>query len=283
MTDKKLPPRRHGPPNACFHGPTHWAAAVRRADGKIGVASGPKPHLSGPIERVPGARGVIRLRRGDARHPLVKRALPEARLPFQTRASRRGRDRVGRRRRARRRSGGLAAEAAWAAASVLPSLVALRGGRGRAYHGVEHKATPIRDRRGDARDAARSTTARLASHGADAGGQRRGHPAPPPRAERPSKTAGAAVSLASSGSRVRGLRVVERHSGTGWPGACAAPATSCSASLGSASRTDEQLDVGRAALAEILRVEARPGDAVQLLSYRPALSILRSWPIPSRS
>jgi uncharacterized protein YqhQ len=31
------------------HGPTHWAAAVRRADGTIGVASGPKPHLSGPI------------------------------------------------------------------------------------------------------------------------------------------------------------------------------------------------------------------------------------------
>ena len=25
------------------HGPSHWAAAIRRADGTVGVASGPKP------------------------------------------------------------------------------------------------------------------------------------------------------------------------------------------------------------------------------------------------
>ena len=29
------------------HGPSHWAAAVRAADGTIAVASGPKPRVRG--------------------------------------------------------------------------------------------------------------------------------------------------------------------------------------------------------------------------------------------
>src|SRR5205823_14245435 len=65
------------------HGPTHWAAAVRARDGSIGVASGPKPRVAGPVMAVPGARGVIRLAEAMAVIPLVKRALPEAKLPFQ--------------------------------------------------------------------------------------------------------------------------------------------------------------------------------------------------------
>src|SRR3954470_4883348 len=65
------------------HGPTHWAAAVRAKDGSIGVASGPKPRVSGRVMAIPGARGVIRLAEAMAVIPLVKRALPEARLPFQ--------------------------------------------------------------------------------------------------------------------------------------------------------------------------------------------------------
>jgi len=65
------------------HGPTHWAAAVRRADGTIGVASGPKPRVRGRVERVPGVRGMVRLGEAMAVIPLVKRGLPEARLPFQ--------------------------------------------------------------------------------------------------------------------------------------------------------------------------------------------------------
>ena len=39
------------------HGPTHWAAAVRTSSGDVKVASGRKPRLSGPLERVPGLRG----------------------------------------------------------------------------------------------------------------------------------------------------------------------------------------------------------------------------------
>ena len=64
------------------HGPSHWAAAVRDRDGAIQVASGLKPRVRG-VDGVPGARGVVRLGEAMAVIPLVKRALPAARLPFQ--------------------------------------------------------------------------------------------------------------------------------------------------------------------------------------------------------
>src|SRR4051795_4354987 len=66
------------------HGPTHWAAAVRAPSGEVKVASGPKPRLGGTAaEDVPGVRGVLKLAEAMAVIPLVKRALPEARLPMQ--------------------------------------------------------------------------------------------------------------------------------------------------------------------------------------------------------
>src|SRR5919205_133826 len=66
------------------HGPSHWAAAVRDGDGEVRVASGPKPSFgSRAVERVPGLRGVTRLGEALAVIPLVKRALPAARLPMQ--------------------------------------------------------------------------------------------------------------------------------------------------------------------------------------------------------
>src|SRR4051795_12057475 len=64
------------------HGPTHWAAAVRGAGGQIHLASGRKPRLRG-ADAVPGVRGVFRLAEAFAVIPLVKRALPQARMPFQ--------------------------------------------------------------------------------------------------------------------------------------------------------------------------------------------------------
>src|SRR4029450_7942737 len=64
------------------HGPTHWAAAVRARDGEIKVGSGKKARLRAG-DGVPGARGVPRLGEAMVVIPLVKRALPDARLPFQ--------------------------------------------------------------------------------------------------------------------------------------------------------------------------------------------------------
>src|SRR5215217_5325941 len=66
------------------HGPTHWAAAVRTDRGELKVASGRKPDLGGrATERFPGLRGVVKLAEAMAVIPVVKRALPEAKLPMQ--------------------------------------------------------------------------------------------------------------------------------------------------------------------------------------------------------
>src|SRR5829696_5501607 len=64
------------------HGPTHWAASVRAGDGTIRTASGRKPRLR-VADGVPGVRGVVRLAEAFAVIPLVKRGLPEAKMPFQ--------------------------------------------------------------------------------------------------------------------------------------------------------------------------------------------------------
>src|SRR2546423_10086321 len=65
------------------HGPTHWAVAVRTRDGSVEVASGPKPRLRGPVTELPGLRGVARLAEAFALLPLIKRQVPEVRLPFE--------------------------------------------------------------------------------------------------------------------------------------------------------------------------------------------------------
>ncbi len=135
------------------HGPTHWAAAVRARDGDVRTASGPKPRVRG-LDAVPGARGLARLAEALAVIPLVKRALPDARLPFQdarvigVAAGAAAAGSVLR----RRGSGGLGAEAAAGALSLAPALFALRGGELASYHGVEHKAIAAYEQ--DAPDAA---------------------------------------------------------------------------------------------------------------------------------
>src|SRR5680860_716980 len=66
------------------HGPTHWAAAVRRKDGQVQVASQRKPRLAPKLaSRLPGLRGPLKLAEAMAVLPLVRRRLPAARLPFE--------------------------------------------------------------------------------------------------------------------------------------------------------------------------------------------------------
>jgi uncharacterized protein YqhQ len=240
------------------HGPSHWAAAVRRPDGTIGVASGRKPRVHSAAVGVPGVRGVVRLGEAMAVIPLVKRALPEARLPWQdaTVAGAIAAAAVGGAA-LRRRLKGPGGEAAITALSLMPSLVALRGGDLAAYHGVEHKAIGAYEQGSeDARDATKEHD-RCGSHlmapllAANLAGTallRR-------TMERPSPAANAAVQLASLGAAVEVFAWSERHAQTATARALRRPGHELQRVLGTREPTDEQLEVGRAALEEILRVE----------------------------
>jgi hypothetical protein len=121
------------------HGPTAWGCAVRLEDGTIKSASGRKRRFA-PDMHVPFVRGPLRLAEAFAVLPEVRRGLPEAKLPFQRPAvltavvasslvggaARRSRLPLG------------ARELVAGIASLVPAVVALRGGELTQYHGAEH-------------------------------------------------------------------------------------------------------------------------------------------------
>ena len=247
------------------HGPTHWAAAVRSDSGEIQVASGPKPSLGGrAAERVPGVRGVLKLAEAMAVIPLVKRALPEARLPMQDartlgamgaaafggqliRAA--GARTVGR-------------EAAVAVVSLMPALMALRSGDLAAYHGVEHKAIAGYEDGSDAADQDKEHD-RCGSHlvtpmlAAAAVGNVAAR-----RAGLRGPAAEAAVGLGSAAVAVEVFAWSERHADSRVARA-AAPARARDPARGGHARAHGRAARGGpAALAEILRAEGpAPPDA----------------------
>jgi uncharacterized protein YqhQ len=244
------------------HGPTHWAAAVRATDGSVRVASGRKPRVRA-FDAVPGARGVARLYEAMAVLPLVKRGLPEARLPFQDRrviagAVAAGLAGVGARAAARRVGQSGLGEAAAAGLSLAPSLLALSGGELAAYHGVEHKAIAAYEQgEADAADAAKEhercgshlVAPMLAVNVAGAALLRR-------VVERPGPVAAGAVGLVSIAAAVELFAWSERHPGTRAARAFRRPGFELQRAIGTREPDERQLDVGRAALAEILRAEA---------------------------
>src|SRR3970040_647307 len=66
------------------HGPTSWGGAVRDDAGTLHAASGGKPQLAPAVRlRMPILRGPVRLAEAFALLPIVRRALPDARLPFE--------------------------------------------------------------------------------------------------------------------------------------------------------------------------------------------------------
>jgi uncharacterized protein YqhQ len=248
------------------HGPTYWAAAVRTDEGELKVASGRKPDLGGrAFERLPGIRGVVKLAEAMAVIPLVKRALPEARLPMQDlrtlgamgaaalggqairSAGARGTAGPGSRTAGR--------EAAVALVSLAPALLALRSGDLAAYHGVEHKAIAGYEEGTDAADAEKEHD-RCGSHlvapmltAAAVGNvaiRRAGLRGP---------AADAAVGLGSAAVAVEVFAWSERHPDSGLTRMIRRPGFEIQRVIGTREPTAEQLEVGEAALAEILRVE----------------------------
>jgi hypothetical protein len=240
------------------HGPTHWAAAVRAADGSIAVASGRKVRVS-VTDRIPGLRGIVRLAEAASVTLLVKRRLPEARLPFQNPtvvavAGAAALASSGLRRRERQTMIG---EVAGVVISMAPAVAALRGGELASYHGVEHKAIAAYEQ--DADDAADASkehdrcgshliTPMVASNLVGSALLRR-------LGDRAPSWAPGAVSLASIGIAVEVFAWSERNAASGLAGLLRRPGHELQRRLGTREPDEHQLEVGRAALAEILRVE----------------------------
>jgi uncharacterized protein YqhQ len=239
------------------HGPTHWAAAVRTDHGELKVASGRKPDLGAKAaERIPGVRGVVKLAEAMAVIPVVKRALPEARLPMQDVKTLGAMGAAALGGQAIRKAGrGIGRETAVALVSVAPALMALRSGDLAAYHGVEHKAIAAYEDDSDAADATKEHD-RCGSHlvapmlAAAAAGNVAAR-----RAGLRGPAAEAAVGLGSAALAVEVFAWSERHPDSAVTRILRVPGHEIQRAFGTREPTAEQLEVGRAALEEILRVE----------------------------
>jgi uncharacterized protein YqhQ len=242
------------------HGPTHWAAAVRTGDGEVKVASGRKPSIaSGAIGRMPGVRGVAKLAEAMAVIPLVKKALPEAKLPMQDMRTLATMGAVTLTAQAIRRPGAARTagrEAAVAILSVAPALLALRRGDLAAWHGVEHKSIAAYEQDADAQDASKEHD-RCGSHlvapmlstsvAGTVAARRAGLRGP---------AVDGAIALGSMAVAVEIFGWAERHSGSALARAFRRPGHELQRAVGTREPDSEQLEVGRLAMEEILRVEA---------------------------
>jgi uncharacterized protein YqhQ len=136
----------------------HWAAAVRKPDGSVKVASGAKalaPARDG-LQRVPVVRGLLRLGESLAVLPAVRRSTGTAVLPQEdprllaatavsaaATVALRG---VGRR-------SPLLRELAATGLALGPVLLAMRDSRLARYHGAEHKSVSAFESGGEAAEA----------------------------------------------------------------------------------------------------------------------------------
>jgi uncharacterized protein YqhQ len=243
------------------HGPNYWAAAIRSGGGGVQVASGRRPRLRA-LDAMPGIRGVARLAEAMAVLPVVKRALPAARMPFESpgvMTAVAGAATTGAVIR-RHGQGRLGPETAAAALGFAPALVALRSGDLAAYHGAEHKAIgayehgeqdPARAAKEHDRCGSHLVTPMLVANLAGVAALRR-------FVEAPGALASGVVTLAATGVAVELFVWSERHSGTAAARLLRRPGHALQRVIGTREPSPAQLEVSQAALNEILRLEAPP-------------------------
>lgn len=248
-----------------IHGPTHWAAAARDGDGTVQVASGRKPELAPKLAaRIPGLRGPLKLAEAMAVLPLVRRRLPAARLPFEdprvvvaigatllaTSALR------------HRLPASSLREGLVQAVGVVPGVVALTDRDLAAYHGVEHKAIAayeqgIDDPAGVPKEHDRCGSNLIAPMMLLSGG---GTVLLERLRDKPGPLARSAVGVGGASLAVEMFAWSDRHHGEPLAEAFHAPGREIQRRLATREPTPEQLQVGVAALAEILRVEEAAGE-----------------------
>jgi uncharacterized protein YqhQ len=121
------------------HGPKAWACAIRTTEGELKVESATKSFRAGEVEQ-PFLRGPARLAEVMLLLPQVRRALPEARLPFErpgVLATMVGSAVAARLVKASRLKP-FAQELLAGVLSLAPAALAIRGSEVAAYHGAEH-------------------------------------------------------------------------------------------------------------------------------------------------
>jgi uncharacterized protein YqhQ len=251
-----------------IHGPTSWAAAARTLDGRIEVASGPRPVLrKGALGRLPILRGPLGLAEAFAVLPAARRGLPSARLPFEDRRVLLAAAAATAASVAARRSGPttVGRESLVSALGVLPALAALRDRDLASYHGVEHKAIGAYERGSTDPSTAPKEHDRCGSNLIapllllSAAGQLIvdrliASPGPLPRA---------AAGLGSVSGAVELFAYADRKPASPLGRALHATGREIQRLVSTREPTAEQLDVGRAALDEILRAEAAAAESVQ--------------------
>ena len=246
-----------------IHGPTSWAAAARDDAGQIQVASGRKPVLAPDLAvRVPLLRGPLRLAEAFLLIPTVRLRLRAARLPFEdvrvilamlvaSTASRA----------IRRRGSSATGELAQAVLGLAPAMVALSDRDLAAYHGVEHKAIGAYEAGSDDPASATKEHERCGSNLVapmlvlSAAGQLLLDRA----LEEPGPVARGAVGIASASLAAEMFAWSERNPETSAARAFHRPGHEIQRLIATKEPTPEQLEVGIAALREILRVEQEAG------------------------
>lgn len=240
------------------HGPTHWAAAVRDKQGQIHVVSGKKTRVT-MFDNMPGLRGVARLAEAMAVVPAVRRALPQARLPFENPrvlGSAAGVSMLSALLRKRGKNRALT-EVFASTAGLIPAIMSLRQGDVASYHGVEHKSIAAYEQGGgNAADASKEHE-RCGSHlvapmiAATLGGEL----LLDRLSKKPGPLARTGVAVAGVGAAVELFAWCERNPSSKLTKAVRAPGFKIQEAVGTREPTAKQLEVGEAAMSEILRVE----------------------------
>lgn len=237
------------------HGPTAWACAVRAPDGRLQVASARKRFRSADVES-PLLRGPAKLAEVFMLLPEVRRALPEARLPFEkprvltAMVASAG---IAGLARGSRTLGPAARETVATLASLVPAALALRGGELAAYHGAEHISIGTYEH-GEAREKEHE---RCGSHllGPLLATLTVGNAL---AARAPAHFRGAARSAATLGAVAAATEIfgwMVRHPDNRLSKALAKPGHELQHRIATAEPTPEQLEVAEAALAACLRLE----------------------------
>jgi uncharacterized protein YqhQ len=243
------------------HSLDHWAAAVRTPQGELRLASGRKPEIPERLLAVPGLRGVARVAEVGYLLPIVRRRLPEARLPLE------GASTIGAlaasvvlsRAIRRTRLSPLPAELLGAGLSLAPALASLRGTQVAGYHGAEHKAIGGYEHGEDAAQASKEHE-RCGSHmvGPMLAATVIGNIAVSKLLAARRGPARLAAGLAAVGVATEMFAWMTRHSDNAVSRALHRPGYELQRMAATREPTDQELEVAEAALDEVLRLEGAP-------------------------